>query len=60
MDYGKILNAGFDFIQGILNKKSGTLEAASQPAPAQTGMPSWVVPVAIGVGLLLLLKKKLF
>lgn len=60
MDWGKILNTGFGIIQGVLNKKSGTLEAAGQTPAPQSGLPSWVVPVAIVAGLLLLLKKKLF
>ena len=58
-NWGKILNAGFGILQGIIGgQKSGTLESAAPPP--QSGTPSWLVPVAIGAALLLLLKKKLF
>jgi hypothetical protein len=60
IDFGGLFNTGVDLIrEKLFQKKTGPVAVAEDHTPVQSGVPTWVVPVAV-VAVVLLFGKKLF
>lgn len=61
IDWGKVVNKGFEILQEKVGQKSGPVGVIQQPndfTPVESKMPGWLVPLLIVGGAWLFLKKK--